>query len=128
MNDLAIDENGDIILNAVGDGLETVNDEWDDIAQSVRIILGTRLGEYVHDREMGLNRINLFTGKDGKINPYLIDDINTALMQDERITDAEIGDSFFDAQNRELSISIKVNLATDESRQLEVGVNANDFI
>lgn len=123
-----MDENGDVILNAVGDDLVSITTDWDDIAQSVRIILGTRLGEYKHDPEMGLNRINLFTNKDGKINPYLIEDIQTALEQDERIAGVEISDSFFDVQNRELSIFLKISLLTEESQEIEVGVNTNDFI
>lgn len=123
-----MDENGDVILNAVGDDLVSVTTDWDDIAQSVRIILGARLGEYKRDPEMGLNRINLFTNKDGKINPYLIEDIQTALEQDERIAGAEISDSFFDVQNRELSIFLKISLLTEESQEIEVGVNTNDFI
>lgn len=126
--DLALDENGDVILNAVEDDFISITTDWDDISQSVRIILGTRLGEYKHDLEMGLNRVNLFTNKDGKINPYLIEDIQTALEIDERIAGAEISDSFFDALNRELSIFLKINLANEESQEIEVGVNADDFV
>lgn len=100
MRDIAINKDGDLLLDVTD--LDMVSDSYD-LAQSVRVILSTRLGEFKFDEELGLNQSNLF-GKEYDAD-YLRMDISNALTEQEpRIQEVENID--FLIEGRELLIQI----------------------
>lgn len=120
MKDFKLDSNGDVIfLN--GDLLMT--NEKEDIAQSIRIILQSREGEFVLEESMGLPYENIF-----EKNPnfdYIEQDITEAIEQDDRISSVDEVNFDFDSSNRLLKVTIKATSINNEEIELEeVEMNA----
>lgn len=96
---------GDLSFSDIG--LEMV-DGKDEIAQSLRIILATRLGEFYLDDTVGLDTSVILTKgfDEGAAHDAIID----ALMQDGRVV--EVTDISFAVQGRSLSVDISL-MTTD---------------
>ena len=113
MKDFLLDETGDIVLT--NDLTYLTGPE--EIAQSVRVILTTRLNEFELERELGLEQSNLL-GKRLNID-YLIQDITDAILsQETRITslkNLEINK----LDNRKLEIKIEM-IAENTDIEIEV--------
>ena len=108
--DLMIDENGDIVM-VEGD---------EELAQSVRMILETRKGEFFLEPDHGLVFDNLL-GKEADL-AKAHEDIVEAVLQEERI--ASVEDVIFtdNQQERTRSVSLKMQKTDGGTLSLE-GVN-----
>lgn len=128
MKDLRIDKNGDLIFDAIQNDMETVTDELEDIKQSVQIVLETRLSEYVLDRELGLERMNFYLTDDNKVNPYLAEDIQNALIEQiAGVVDVKINDSIFNPENRNLEIKLTIEVDSGQKIETKSEVVINDI-
>ena len=113
MKDFLLDKLGDIVLT---NDLTHVNGP-EEIAQSVRVILSTRLSEFELEPSLGLMHDNLL-GKNLNID-YLKQDISeTVLLQESRITSIE-AIQIIKLEKRGLHINIKM-LAENEEVEVEI--------
>lgn len=120
MKDFKLDSNGDVVfLN----GELLLTDEKEDIAQSIRILLQSREGEFVLEESMGLAYENIFDK-----NPnfdYIEQDITEAIEQDDRVSSVDKVDFDFDSATRLLKVTIKATSKKEEEIELEeVEINA----
>ena len=77
MRDIALDEDGAIDFH-------TVVSDTNEVMQSIRIILETKLGEMVEAPELGLDRMDLLENNFN--SRYAAEAIREALEQDSRVT------------------------------------------
>jgi len=108
--DLVVDENGDIVM---------VEDD-EELAQSVRMVLQTRKGEFFLEPDHGLVFDNLL-GKEADL-AKAHEDIVEAVLQEERI--ASVEDVIFtdNPQDRTRSVSLEMRKTDGGTLSLE-GVN-----
>ena len=119
MRSFKINDSGDLVF----DSAELVMvDGVDDIKQSARIIIQTRVGEFFFDENMGLERDNLL-GKNLDFE-FLKQDITHAILEQEgRIESVvQIG---LEQNGRELKVSVKMTVRNNpELIESEVVMNA----
>lgn len=105
--DLVIDENGDIVM---------VEDD-EELAQSIRMVLQTRKGEFFLDPDHGLVFDNLL-GKEAS-QDEAHEDIVEAVSQEERIASVEEVIFNEDRKNRKRSVSLVLRKETGEILTIE---------
>ena len=76
MRDITLSEDGSI-------NFKDVTTDVDEIMQSIRIILETKLGEFLEDTKLGLDRADLLERSFNE--RYAIQAIRDALKQDDRV-------------------------------------------
>lgn len=121
MIDIRMNESGDLLLEQSDFSLTK---DKEDVLQSVRIILGTRLGEFFFDENMGLLRENLH---DKPVNlDYVEQDIIEAITtQEPRIDSVDSVLFDFNKNTRNLRIGIKMtDIIGDDIELKEVSIDA----
>ncbi|MBU7568199.1 GPW/gp25 family protein [Weissella sagaensis] len=112
MRDIYLDKNG-------GLDFKTIIDRSDEVLQSIRIILETKLGEFIGDPELGLDRTDLL---EKNFNArYATQAIHDALEQDNRIgvLSVEVVPDFY-----KRTALAKLTLTVDgEAKKTEVALN-----
>ena len=114
MKSLLLDKDGDFVIN--DNNFVMVEDEIE-LAQSLRLLYGTRKGEWFLDENAGLERENIFA----KIfnEDAIRDDIIEASGQEERVSGIE--DIQLSRTGRKLSIDMNI-IREDESGLIIEGV------
>lgn len=115
MKTLLLDETGDLVLEQ-GSFLWIEGDE--ELAQSVRMILGTAKGEWFLDEEFGLDREPIFVKKFNENEAR--DSIIEALSVEPRI--ASVEEMKFTREGRVLSVDLTLRKQDGETLYVQ-GVN-----
>lgn len=122
MKDLKLDDTGDISLT--NNDLDEVSDD-EELEQSIKIILQTRLSEFEPADELGLDPGNMY-GK-GINKEYLSTDISDAITEQEprvaSITSIQIGEP---DEDRNLDIKIEYVKQDGTKNEMETGVSVDD--
>lgn len=114
MQDILL-KDGDIVFDS--SDLRVISEE-DELAQSVQNLLGIQIGEFVIEKDVGLDRSNM-TGKDYH-DDYLKQDIAYAIKEQEsRITFIENINTF--VENRKLFIELR--MIGRKKERVEVNMN-----
>ncbi|WP_405381214.1 hypothetical protein [Phascolarctobacterium sp.] len=117
MKTFKLDQNGDVVIK--DNKIEYV-EGVEIIAQTVRQVLGTNLGEWFNDEEEGIDRYVILTKNP---NYDLIQDtINTAVQQvaDSLNVKLETDDFTFDLKGREITVTFLLTVDKTDSTSVEV--------
>ncbi|PZD96405.1 DUF2634 domain-containing protein [Paenibacillus sambharensis] len=112
-------QDGDLVMN---NGELAIIDEQADVAQSLRIILGTRRGEWFLNPDFGIDSSILHQKSWAAEDVEEV--IRAGLYQDERIVSVEAIDQSIGRASRQLTISFTALMTNGEQVRSEVEVSA----
>lgn len=114
-----------IDLKLTDDGgldLETPIDDTEQIKQGIRILLETQLGEFIEDKEMGLDVENILG------EPYnelvIRSAVQEALKQDKQINRFDSFQVSIDRDHRSVFVNLKLYINENEYEDMEVELGA----
>ena len=119
MKGFKLDQNGDVVIN--DNQIQTVSD-IELIAQTIKQVINTNLGEWFGDEEEGIDYSVILTKNP---NYELIKDtINTAVRQvsESHSIDIETDNFTFNVDGRNLTINFTITLNSKESKDISVSI------
>lgn len=120
MNDIKLDETGDIVIDDTAGDIAYVSGK-DELTQHVQSLLNTFLGELSWNEERGLNQMQLLNSLDDKqaIQTTLSDYLDEHLDNFESIS---IGSS----EINDRSLNIKATIKLNDGTNIETAIGGDD--
>lgn len=121
MKDLAIDENGQIMLS---DSDLLIAEDDDVTEQKIWTILNTQKGDFLLEPDAGFDKYSILGQKVDQ--EYIESEIRDALItQDDKISEVILNDAGFDTDTRKMYLDFKIITVSGKTIDTEGSINAD---